>query len=1276
MRRTWTSLNTLRTSILLILAALLVVAPGSSQAADTTLRALGDAMNLRIGAAINTQALRNESQYRSVFLREYNTFVPENDFKMRYLQPQRGNYSWSTADYLVDFAEQNGLDFYAHALVWYQSQPSWFRDGNFDRRTMMALMEDHIKTVMGRYRGRIEYWDVVNEAIDDNGRELRRNNYFQAIGPEYIEMAFRWAREADPDAKLFYNDYSAEELNAKSNFQYEMLRDLVSRGVPIDGVGLQMHEGANGGINKDAVIANINRLGALGLEVRITELDVAVYDYRGGMDKFERQAQVYRDVVDACLSTVYCTGISTWGFTDKYSWLDYRYGVPDAGLPFDKQYQPKPAYYAMINGLRTELDSRNPSINRAPLAQADFAETSAGTKIMIDVLANDSDADNDTLSLASVTQPVNGSVLIAAGTAISYEPDAGFEGEDSFSYQVTDGRGGLATATVTVTVMPAGNATPFAAPDVVSTDAGTSLTIDVLANDSDPNGDPLTITAVTRPQNGTARIEGTAITYTPNPGYAGVDTFDYTISDGELTAMARVFVTTTPRQVSSCAPVYRINAGGSFVASQDSGPGWAADTEQSPSSAVNTNEIGSTVAGTTNPIDMSHASIPAGTPMSLFQSERYNHRPGDPTLPMRWSFAVRPGDYDVRLYLAELYFGLPDNRAYDVLIEGHMVLDDYEPFAEVGQYRGMVKSYRISSDSILEISFTNQLQNAAVMAIEIIPAVCESVNQPPSAMGDTASTIAGESVTVDVLANDSDPENDPLRLTQVSNPANGTAVIQSGSIVYTPNPDYVGDDSFEYTIDDGKGGVVTATVTVTVSAAKPANRPPSIEPVENQSDQEGQSVSLQLSASDPDGDALRYRVDTALPAGLTLNASTGLIDGVLADGSGRSDPYNVSISVIDPLGEQDTMSFSWTVSALQSTDPGDPPAPQPPSSDLAPTFKVIGTDNNMQLVFDMRVFNNGSSQVEGNYKVRLYFSPDNGVPAADHVLRIYWSSTGQAKVTGPFQESGENYFLVDLGSVRLNSGQFVGYSAGMYIKDWSRRLNTQNDWWRQGLVTEWKNAPNVPLYFNDVHVAGTGPTTVAQPPAPVPADPTPVPPPSNPTPVPPPANPTPLPPPPSPTPLPPTPVPPPPSSSANMEVMVKNNGRDDNQQTTFNLRVVNRSGQQHNANFAFRFYFTPDAGRPASDYVFDNYWSNTGNAAVTGPFTENGRSYFLISFSGVTLRDQYDLHIAAGLRMKDWAQQLDSSNDWWKTGGFNTDWTKTSSIPFYMNGSLVTGSPQ
>ncbi len=323
---------------------------GTATAAnDAPLRVLAAASDLRIGAAVAMGPFRADKMYREVLAREFNILVAENAFKWSEIHIGRSAYYFDDTDALVTFAEDNDMAVRGHTLVWHNQLPGWLTSGTFSRDEAIAILHDHIATVVGRYAGRIAAWDVVNEAIGDDGRLREDSIWYRLIGPDYVAMAFRFAHEADPAAKLYYNDYNAEGMNAKSDAVYALVKRLVDDGVPIDGVGWQMHLVNGFGIG-DGHRDNAQRLAALGLEISITELDVRT-PLPSTEPALERQARAYGDVTAFCLAEANCKALLTWGFTDAHSWIPQFFRGTGDALPFDAELRPKPAYWAMNEAL-------------------------------------------------------------------------------------------------------------------------------------------------------------------------------------------------------------------------------------------------------------------------------------------------------------------------------------------------------------------------------------------------------------------------------------------------------------------------------------------------------------------------------------------------------------------------------------------------------------------------------------------------------------------------------------------------------------------------------------------------------------------------------------------------------------------------------------------------------------------------------------------------------------------------------------------------------------
>ena len=280
--------------------------------------------------------------------RDFDSITSENDLKMDSVQPERGRFDFRAADALVAFARANGMELRGHTLVWGNQLPRWLTNPvvPWTRAELLAILEDHIRTVVGRYRGQIAEWDVVNEAIDEDGA-YTRNFWLRNIGPEYIELAFRWARAADRGAKLFYNDFGNEVENGRAEATRRLVSDLRGRGVPIDGVGVQRHAAVADTLTTADLVRSLRSYARLGVSVRITEMDVVVPagDARPGV--LRAQARVFRRTAEACRRVRACTGLTVWGLTDPLSWR----GAEARALLFDGNALAKPAFFAVREAL-------------------------------------------------------------------------------------------------------------------------------------------------------------------------------------------------------------------------------------------------------------------------------------------------------------------------------------------------------------------------------------------------------------------------------------------------------------------------------------------------------------------------------------------------------------------------------------------------------------------------------------------------------------------------------------------------------------------------------------------------------------------------------------------------------------------------------------------------------------------------------------------------------------------------------------------------------------
>lgn len=358
---------------------------------------------LKIGTAISASNLELLS-YTNILNQNFNLLVAENDMKWSKIEISKGVYNFDNADKIVDYAIKNGQSIHGHTLLWYSSVPGWLEPylNNLpeDERSeaLKNILKDYINTVVGRYKGKIESWDVINEVISDEQRwainpkvGYRGDSIFQKYLPDsngntipdYIELAFEYAKNADPKAKLFYNDYNIEYLDAqkvndlkeeklalvnkKSQSAMDMVQALISNKVPIDGVGIQAHITSNTILDTEfedkfsiqyyPLYRTMQAYQALGMELRISEMDVRVSapsPEKPSIKDLQKQAATYSNYLLACKLTDSCTSFTVWQFSDNYVWYGSNFpGKKEDYHPniFDRNMQPKPAYEALLKVL-------------------------------------------------------------------------------------------------------------------------------------------------------------------------------------------------------------------------------------------------------------------------------------------------------------------------------------------------------------------------------------------------------------------------------------------------------------------------------------------------------------------------------------------------------------------------------------------------------------------------------------------------------------------------------------------------------------------------------------------------------------------------------------------------------------------------------------------------------------------------------------------------------------------------------------------------------------
>jgi endo-1,4-beta-xylanase len=310
----------------------------------TPLRELAKRRGIEIGTAVRADVLKRNRAYREIVAAQFSTVTPENTMKWDFIEPSRGEFDFDPADEIVDRAREAGQKVRGHTLVWFFQLPDWVK--KLDPAQLRAATREHIRGVVGHFKDDIGVWDAVNEPITDRGR-IRASVFERDLGPDFIADALRTARTADADAKLYINEIGAEGINPKSNRLYELVRDLKARGVPIDGVGFETHTNLKG-LPPDFV-ANMRRFKALGLDVAITEADVALKLPASDAD-LRKQAEVYAQIVRSCLA-VRCSSLTFWGFTDGRSWIPETQAGMGAATLLDEELRPKPAFFAVQQAL-------------------------------------------------------------------------------------------------------------------------------------------------------------------------------------------------------------------------------------------------------------------------------------------------------------------------------------------------------------------------------------------------------------------------------------------------------------------------------------------------------------------------------------------------------------------------------------------------------------------------------------------------------------------------------------------------------------------------------------------------------------------------------------------------------------------------------------------------------------------------------------------------------------------------------------------------------------
>lgn len=336
-----------------------------------SLRAHAEQHGLLVGCAVAPERLANDAQYAALVAGQINLLVAENAMKWHALRPAPDKFDFTAADAILAFAESHNQKLRGHNLCWHEALPDWFAS-TVTKANARQTLTKHIETVAGHFAGKLHSWDVVNEAIDPASPRpdgLRVSPWLELAGEDYIELAFRTARQADPKALLTYNDYGIELDTPKHVDKRAKVLALVQRlhasGI-IDAVGVQSHLSAGDDVSGTGLRDFVRELRGMGLQVFITELDVNTQKAQGTVaDRDAEVARIYREYLTHMLAEPNVTAALTWGITDRYTWLNSpRYARPDGQrqrpLPFDADYKPTSAFFAE----RAALDSRPAAAGR------------------------------------------------------------------------------------------------------------------------------------------------------------------------------------------------------------------------------------------------------------------------------------------------------------------------------------------------------------------------------------------------------------------------------------------------------------------------------------------------------------------------------------------------------------------------------------------------------------------------------------------------------------------------------------------------------------------------------------------------------------------------------------------------------------------------------------------------------------------------------------------------------------------------------------------------
>lgn len=342
------------------LVAVLLVSNNLNHKEEVTLRAAAD---FPVGVAVSPRGL-DQTEYATTVGREFSSLTAENVMKPQYLWQSERSYDFSQGDRVVAFAEAHRQQVHGHTLVWHRMQPDWLEESihSYDSATLENLLRDYIQAVATHYRGRVESWDVVNEAIASDGDGMRESVYWQKLGDDYVARCHQYAREADPDALLFYNDYNLVSNPKKLQTILDMVDDFQARGIPIDGIGMQMHIGLD--LPIEQVQHAVDEISRRGLKVHLSEVDIRTNPEGTATELTEELAVAQQEKMREIISVFNALpqenqfAVTFWGLRDNDSWLTGHTGHPQWPLLFDEHYRKKPMYTGLLEGLEVSQTTR------------------------------------------------------------------------------------------------------------------------------------------------------------------------------------------------------------------------------------------------------------------------------------------------------------------------------------------------------------------------------------------------------------------------------------------------------------------------------------------------------------------------------------------------------------------------------------------------------------------------------------------------------------------------------------------------------------------------------------------------------------------------------------------------------------------------------------------------------------------------------------------------------------------------------------------------------